>query len=276
MSKKIILDLSHWNQVVDWKKLADNADGVIIKISQGARYRDILAKEHYAGAKSVGLLIGGYHFATNDNAIAQYNNFSSGMDELGKFDFIPSMDCEAFTSFRNELISARELVTYVYPYSKFMSYSTEESLYVRSVDLLEGVEFSNVNIYSLAYPSQDVVDVIGRRLIEKYGKADIYTNVGSGNKIFTKKIIGDRYALWVANWGVEVPMLPAVWKGKKWMLHQKAVVDGTKYGVKGKVDYNEWGELLPFPNDVPVPVNKYFDGIITTNEGIFRGKMVKE
>jgi GH25 family lysozyme M1 (1,4-beta-N-acetylmuramidase) len=115
-------------------------------------------------------------------------------------------------------------------------------------------------------------------LIDKYGDADIYTNVGSGNRIFTKKIFGERYRLWVAHWGVEVPSLPAMWKGKDWMMHQKRVVDGTSYGIAGKVDYNEWGTLLPFPGDVPEPkpTEDFIDGVIETNLGVYKGKLYKE
>jgi hypothetical protein len=110
-----LLDCSHWN-TIDYRKARDKGvEGLIIKVSQGAAYRDPKAAEHYAGARSVGMLTGAYHFVTNDNAIKQHANFEGAMAALGKWDLPPDLDCEAYTSYGGEIYSVREMRQYVLP-----------------------------------------------------------------------------------------------------------------------------------------------------------------
>ena len=77
------------------------------------------------------------------------------------------------------------------------------------------------------------------------GKSPIvYTNAG------TSPVIGPgfgRYALWVANWGVSCPVLPAGWSAWRfWQYSATGMIDG----VEGAVDLDEFdgtlSELLTF------------------------------
>lgn len=100
------IDVSHYQGNINWDKLktADPALGLIhfvyIKATQGVGYTDPMAKAHAEGAKSVGLKIGYYHFATlNDpnipnDAVAEARYFDSQMKTLPAADLMPVIDIE--------------------------------------------------------------------------------------------------------------------------------------------------------------------------------------
>lgn len=265
-----LIDISHWQPPVNWAKARKaGIEGVYIKVSQGASYRDPAAAQHYQGAKAAGMLVGFYHFCTNDNGIQQFENFAGAANAIGKTDLPPAMDAEAFTEYQGEIYSYREFRLRVSGVSHKQVVleiaaigSTIDKVPVLPMldDLtpryvaINNIFNANWPILDLSYPSQDVVDVIGVRLLKYHPEVAIYTNIGSGNRIFTKPVFGKRYRLWVANWGVPVPMIPNVWKDQPYMCWQKDVRDGAEYGVIGKVDVNEWGTALPWPGgDTPPP-----------------------
>ncbi|RLQ91621.1 GH25 family lysozyme [Falsibacillus albus] len=58
------IDVSHWNDVQDWKKVKDDGiEFVYIKATEGIDFVDPKLSDYYNGAKEAGLLIGFYHFA---------------------------------------------------------------------------------------------------------------------------------------------------------------------------------------------------------------------
>lgn len=68
VNKKLILDISSWQKNVDWAKVANNVDGVIIRASltyetSGDLDEDNMFKSHIKGAKSQKLPIGAYHYS---------------------------------------------------------------------------------------------------------------------------------------------------------------------------------------------------------------------
>ncbi len=79
-----------------------------------------------------------------------------------------------------------------------------------------------------------------RRVENRLGaKPIIYTNVSSwaatGN---TTEFALDGHPLWVANWGVREPMVPAAnWAGEGWTVWQYTS-DGSVAGIEGRVDRN--------------------------------------
>lgn len=232
-----ILDISHWQETIDWEKLKKSGvKGIYIKFSQGTSYKDPKAFEHYTNAKRANLKVGSYHFVTNSNGIEQYNWFMSCMGDL-KFDFRPMLDCEAYQSYG-----------YSSGYEESEVFPVKELRYGR-LNEAEALKMGNILGYS--YPTEAQVDVIGRRLagFQGFDFPSIYTNYSSGNVIF-KSASMKRYPIHIANWGVKTPLLPNVWKGEKWYIWQDNVVDGTPYGVVGKVDHNVWGKKYPFPEAV--------------------------
>ena len=75
------LDVSGWNENIDWNKVkADGIDFVIVRIAgrgygpAGNMYHDGEFTKHFKGAKDAGLLVGGYFFSqaiTTAEAIAE-------------------------------------------------------------------------------------------------------------------------------------------------------------------------------------------------------------
>ena len=268
-----LIDVSHYQPPVDWAKArAAGISGVYIKVSQGASFIDKAAAEHHDSAKAAGLLVGCYHFCTNDDANKQFSNYAGAADRVGSWDLPPALDCEAYTSYQGEIYSEKEIYL-GYP----LSMDVVLALQYREWDTIEVYNEKLLQVYSLTYPRSDIIDSIGRKLLKHHLNVAIYTNQASGNRIFgTQTIFGKRYQLWVANWtSAAEPALPAAWKGKPWMNWQKGVVDGAQYGVTGKVDYNEWGTALPWPGneeppEPPPPVPTQKARVILKIDGAFR------
>jgi lysozyme len=59
---KLILDISHWESVTDWEKVATQVDGIYLKATQRHNWTDPTFSPYRFGAKSVGLPWGAYHF----------------------------------------------------------------------------------------------------------------------------------------------------------------------------------------------------------------------
>ena len=70
-------------------------------------------------------------------------------------------------------------------------------------------------------------------------KPIIYTNVTSWNALGNPTSFARRgHPLWVANWGVSVPAVPALnWAGSSWRIWQHSS-SGAVDGIKGNVDLN--------------------------------------
>ena len=226
------LEISKWQGMLTAATVANmKTQGVRfvgVKVSQGSGYEDPLWRFSVPLLKAAGILVYPYHFVTTDRADLQFSWFASLISHPDlDWDLPPAMDCEAYTP-------------------------------VSRLPLKDVV--SHEIVWSLTYPTEATVDVIGRNLTDwmlsrpklvPYKYPMIYTNASSGNVIF-KTASMSRYSLWVANWGATTPLLPNVWKGKKYIIWQDNVVDGRPYGIDGKVDHNLWGELFPFPGE-PTP-----------------------
>lgn len=59
-----ILDVSHHNGTVNWMAVADEADSVFIKVTEGQTLVDPMFLKNATLATEVGLKVGYYHFAT--------------------------------------------------------------------------------------------------------------------------------------------------------------------------------------------------------------------
>jgi lysozyme len=89
-----IIDVSHWNEPVDFRKVAGaGIVAVIAKASQGAGYTDPAYASFRKQAAAQGLLWGSYHFGTGDDAAAQVEHYlgtaSPGDGDLVCLDFEP-------------------------------------------------------------------------------------------------------------------------------------------------------------------------------------------
>ncbi len=247
-----------------------------VRFSQGTSYRDPEAVAATRLLQANGFPVGPYHFTTTDNALSQYNWFVKCMGDI-QFDLPPAMDVEYYSSM-SELRNIRR---------RGMGIEEEEVKIITDLRYDKPplrARFAAPLRYSI--PTAAIVDSLGLKLTTwmqgqsklvalanlypAYAFPAIYTNVSSGNAVFTKKyaVMADRYNLWAANWGVQSPNLPAIWKGKPYLVWQDKVEDGAPYGIVGQLDHDVWGTAVPFPGDTPVPPVDHVFTVTVTYDGI--------
>lgn len=92
-----VLDLSNNNPVVNFQQLAHNGvTGVMLKVSEGATFRDPVFKNYAMRARNQGLRVGGYHFAqpNGGDPIAEARHFAECLGEVQRRDYRPALDLE--------------------------------------------------------------------------------------------------------------------------------------------------------------------------------------
>lgn len=112
-----VIDISGWSEGLDWDAIAQNEDGVIIKISEG-RAIDGMFMEHLNNALAVGLKWGVYHLShakTVERAVEEADIVIDKLNSIGQpqlsiwFDIEPflsdSMDAETLTAIASAFIS---------------------------------------------------------------------------------------------------------------------------------------------------------------------------
>ncbi len=62
------IDISHWNSVSDWDRVADSYGFAIMKATEGTYYTDDTFGDSSAGALAAGMTRGAYHFAIPDDS----------------------------------------------------------------------------------------------------------------------------------------------------------------------------------------------------------------
>lgn len=92
------IDVSHFQGAVDWAAVkAAGKAFAFAKASDGITYTDPQFKTNWQGIKAAGLLRGAYHFyESNDDPVAQANNFIKAVGTLAAGDLPPVLDIEAF------------------------------------------------------------------------------------------------------------------------------------------------------------------------------------
>lgn len=93
------IDVSHWQNTIDWPKVAAAGKAfAIIKATEGTTYVDPTYLTNQAGAKAAGMWTGAYHFARPDagpnDAVLEAAHFASKVN-LGAGDLRPALDLEA-------------------------------------------------------------------------------------------------------------------------------------------------------------------------------------
>ncbi len=90
------LDISHHQGTIDWQKVGDDKaiQFVYIKATEGGDFVDRCYARNLAGAKSVGIAVGAYHYLTSgSSAHAQFRNFYGVVDRKAQ-DVVPMVDVE--------------------------------------------------------------------------------------------------------------------------------------------------------------------------------------
>lgn len=80
-----VIDVSDWNNNIDWDAVAQQCDGIIVKISEGTNLTELYAK-NIAAAKGYGLKWGVYcytHAQTTEQAQQEAATVIQGLQELG-------------------------------------------------------------------------------------------------------------------------------------------------------------------------------------------------
>ena len=97
------IDVSHHNGVIDWKKVkAAGVQYVFLKATEGATFVDSKYATNRAGARSVGIPCGAYHFMrANVSAASQIEIFVKTVGKLQPGDLPPVLDIEVPENWTN-------------------------------------------------------------------------------------------------------------------------------------------------------------------------------
>jgi lysozyme len=87
------IDVSENNGVIDWQAVKDaGVEFAMIRCSYGLKSKDSMFQQNVAGAKSVGLLVGAYHYSyalTPDDAVQEAYNCREAIDTCGQLLELP-------------------------------------------------------------------------------------------------------------------------------------------------------------------------------------------
>jgi len=254
-----LADISHWNRINDWGLFSKKFKGVIIKATQGASYQDPAFLDHVSHAKAAGMPWGALHFLEESPVLPQVANFKATLGDL-KPPLLLAIDAEAYTpaGIKNHYFQSvynpesRDIVTKgeVFPVLEFRQYDEGYSSTMQVERLYEGK-------YGLTYPTATTLDAFGRYISGYLGFSYpfIYSNPSTFYKMNCPASMA-RYFNWLAHWGVPKPTVVKPWV--KWDMWQRAVVDGTPYGVVGQIDMDVWNpdNYWPFSPPNPTPTDE--------------------
>jgi lysozyme len=83
------IDVSHWQNDIDWKKVAkDGVEFAILKATEAVGYVDPKLEENYKEARKQGILLGFYHFARGGDAHQEADFFLSKIPKLQRGEFL--------------------------------------------------------------------------------------------------------------------------------------------------------------------------------------------
>lgn len=86
---------ARYNQVSDWRAVAAaGIRDVYVKLTNGAAAASPPGDSYVAGARGVGLAVGGYHYALAGDPVAQARAFAGELRRLAATDIAPALDFE--------------------------------------------------------------------------------------------------------------------------------------------------------------------------------------
>ena len=201
------IDLSHWQTVTSFHGLAASGiQFVYAKATQGSRYVDPTFADYRSRSAEVQIRFGAYHFLTpGDPPADQATNFYNVYQRYGAGDLPMAVDVESQPGWDG--ISMKDRVALL-------------SSFLNAVTNLIRIPNSAKSVLPLIYCSPGW-------WAQYFGAADF-----SG------------HPLWVAEYGVESPTVPAPWE--TWTCWQYAD-NGTSSSVEGtaNLDMDQWNGSLP-------------------------------
>jgi len=91
----VIVDVYHHDNVIDWKKIAEFADAIILKVSEAESHEDTDWRKWRIEAHKVGLLVGFYHFyRSNKSPEKQAAFFCNLIQNMQPGEFCATCDFE--------------------------------------------------------------------------------------------------------------------------------------------------------------------------------------
>ena len=214
------MDVSVYQKKIDWKTVqAAGIKFAFTKATEGNAFVDSRFKENMAGAASVGILIGPYHFARPDN---DRENPQDAANEA------------------NHFVDTIE------------SYYNGPSLVMRpviDVEKLPGFDKPAKNKAFLSQWIRKFAATVNKRL---GFNPIIYANSNYAKNYFEKDV--SQYDLWLANWTLDADKPPAksqygIWD--KWYFWQYTS-HGAVEGIGGRVDRDVFaGTMLELAQFVP-------------------------
>lgn len=104
-----IIDISHHQGEIDFKKVKKTIDCVIMKATQGLSFIDHKFQENRTKARAEGILVGVYHFADGNDAIKEATHFLKTVGKMLPGEFLvldyeihlsnPDLWCSTFLNF---------------------------------------------------------------------------------------------------------------------------------------------------------------------------------
>jgi len=94
----LVLDLSNNNHNPNFRTLKQaGIKGVMLKVSEGATFKDGVWKDWSRRARAAGLRVGGYHFAqpNGGDPIQEARHFAGFLGTIERRDFRPALDLES-------------------------------------------------------------------------------------------------------------------------------------------------------------------------------------
>ncbi|ALG13277.1 glycoside hydrolase family 25 protein [Kibdelosporangium phytohabitans] len=89
------IDIYRYQTVTDWNAVRNSGvQFVWVKLSDGFGPAIVRGDRHVGGAKSVGIPVGGYHFAQKGDPPRQAHVFLGELNRLGAFGIVPALDIE--------------------------------------------------------------------------------------------------------------------------------------------------------------------------------------
>ncbi len=178
------IDVSHHRGVVDWAAVA--ASGIsfgIVKATDGIAFVDPRFDANWTGMRRAGVLRGAYHFfrPQNDPRQQAAHYLARVGDILHQTDLPPVLDFEAYPQTVRQAFEALSL---------------------------------SQRIKRLQIWLETVAQATGRTPL-------LYTNLFTWQELMGNTTAFSRYPLWIANYNVSRPNLPAEkWGGKGWLMWQ--------------------------------------------------------
>jgi len=216
-----IIDVSKHQGTIDWARVAnDGIHGAIVKLTEGQNYVDPKARTNVDGARSAGLVVGGYHFsrintgtdATRD-AQLEVGDFLRTASELGPLE-------PGLLALDVELGGIRK----------------KKKRYVREW---------------LSAASDTFWQIMGRRPLVYTGRTTWKYKLGRDDEFA-------ELPLWLVDYrnGAKPKRTIPGWSWKLWQHSHRGQIDG----IRGSVDMNVWhGDRASFDaylrGDVTAPIN---------------------